>query len=114
MKDYRVRYKIFLHLRMPKIYNYLGFIFFFYSNEHLPIHCHVQKGDKEVKAEIEFIDGKPSVRFLKIRSKEIFDQKDLNKIKTFINTHAQQIVNKWRDFFILGKSPNFEKVKVKK
>ena len=23
---------------MPKIYEYLGLIFFFYSNEHLPIH----------------------------------------------------------------------------
>ncbi len=28
---------------MPKIYEYLGFIFFFYSNEHEPIHVHVIK-----------------------------------------------------------------------
>ena len=25
---------------MPKIYEYLGLIFFFYANEHLPIHVH--------------------------------------------------------------------------
>ena len=26
---------------MPKIFEYFGFIFFFYSNEHEPIHVHV-------------------------------------------------------------------------
>ena len=28
---------------MPKIYEYFGFIFFFFSNEHEPIHVHVTK-----------------------------------------------------------------------
>ena len=32
---------------MPKIYEYFGFIFYFYSNEHEPIHVHVSLGDKE-------------------------------------------------------------------
>ena len=26
---------------MPKIFEYFGFVFFFYSNEHEPIHVHV-------------------------------------------------------------------------
>lgn len=26
---------------MPKIFEYFGYIFFFYSNEHEPIHVHV-------------------------------------------------------------------------
>ena len=26
---------------MPKIYEYFGFVFYFYSNEHEPIHVHV-------------------------------------------------------------------------
>jgi hypothetical protein len=34
---------------MPKVFEYLGFIFFFYSNDHEPFHCHVKKGDKEAK-----------------------------------------------------------------
>jgi hypothetical protein len=33
---------------MPKIYEYLGLIFFFYANEHLPIHVHVAKGEFEL------------------------------------------------------------------
>lgn len=32
---------------MPKIFEYFGFIFYFYSNEHEPIHVHVIHGDKE-------------------------------------------------------------------
>ncbi|WP_418884524.1 DUF4160 domain-containing protein [Cognataquiflexum nitidum] len=35
---------------MPKIYEYLGIIFFFYSNDHKPIHVHGQKGEFESKA----------------------------------------------------------------
>ena len=32
---------------MPEIFEYFGLIFYFYSNEHDPIHVHVKKGDKE-------------------------------------------------------------------
>ncbi len=31
---------------MPKIFEYFGFIFYFYSNEHEPIHVHVMHGGK--------------------------------------------------------------------
>ncbi len=32
---------------MPEIYEYFGLVFYFFSNEHDPIHVHVKKGDKE-------------------------------------------------------------------
>ena len=28
---------------MPKIFEYFGFIFYFFSNEHEPIHVHVKQ-----------------------------------------------------------------------
>lgn len=37
---------------MPKIFEYLGFVFFFYSNEHEPIHVHVIHGDRQLIYEI--------------------------------------------------------------
>lgn len=43
---------------MPKIFEYFGFIFYFFSNEHEPIHVHVQKGDKESIFELIMMDGK--------------------------------------------------------
>ena len=30
---------------MPKIFEYFGYVFFFYSNEHEPIHVHVENGE---------------------------------------------------------------------
>ena len=37
---------------MPRKYEYLGFIFYFYSNEHEPIHVHVAKAERESIFEI--------------------------------------------------------------
>lgn len=37
---------------MPKIFEYFGFVFFFYSNEHEPIHVHVIHGDRQLVYEI--------------------------------------------------------------
>lgn len=37
---------------MPEIFRIFGFRFFFYSDEHLPIHVHVKNGDGEAKFEI--------------------------------------------------------------
>ncbi len=42
---------------MPKIFEYLGILIFFYSNEHEPIHVHAKKGEFESKAEIYILEG---------------------------------------------------------
>lgn len=57
---------------MPKIYEYFGFVFFFYSNEHLPIHCHVKKDQQAVKAELEYKHGALSGKFLKVKGKKYY------------------------------------------
>lgn len=98
---------------MPKIYEYIGFIIFFYSNEHLPVHCHIKKQQREVKAVIQYINGKPFVTFMKVRSKTILTTDELNDIKEFILKKHSQIVNKWTDFFVKGKSPTVEKINKK-
>jgi len=43
---------------MPKIYEYFGLIFLFYSNDHLPVHVHVKSDDNENKYILEYEDGK--------------------------------------------------------
>ena len=42
---------------MPKIFEYFGFIFLFYSNEHEPIHVHVMKDGHEAIFEITLENG---------------------------------------------------------
>lgn len=42
---------------MPKIYEYLGILFFFYSKEHEPIHVHGTYNKYESKAEFVIAGG---------------------------------------------------------
>jgi len=42
---------------MPKLYDYFGLVFLFYSHEHEPIHVHGKYQGKESKAEIIFENG---------------------------------------------------------
>ena len=44
---------------MPKIFEYFGFIFLFYSNEHEPIHVHVMKEGHEAIFEIITVHENP-------------------------------------------------------
>ena len=46
---------------MPDIYKYFGFVFLFYSNEHDPIHVHVQHDHHESVIEIIMDKSLPSV-----------------------------------------------------
>ena len=43
--------------KMPKIFEYLGILIFFYSNDHEPIHVHAKKGEYESKAEFYLSNG---------------------------------------------------------
>jgi hypothetical protein len=43
---------------VPKIFEYLGILIFFYSNEHEPIHVHGKSDRFESKAEFYIVDGK--------------------------------------------------------
>ena len=42
---------------MPKIFEYFGFIFYFYSNEHEPIHVHVIHGARESIFDLIMMNG---------------------------------------------------------
>jgi len=42
---------------MRKIFEYIGIVIFFYSNEYEPIHVHAKKGEYESKAESRIING---------------------------------------------------------
>ena len=43
---------------MPKLYEYLGILIYFYSNEHEPIHVHGRYAGRESRAEIILADGR--------------------------------------------------------
>ena len=62
---------------MPEIYEYFGLVFYFFSNEHDPIHVHVKKGDRETIFElIIYNDVLTEIKTRKRRGKEILSAND--------------------------------------
>ena len=96
---------------MPKIFEYLGILIFFYSNEHEPIHVHGKYENTESKAEFYIVDGK--VVEIKIKSikglKPLMGSK-LQDFKVFLEKYADKIVQKWIDYFVYHRDIEFEKI----
>lgn len=62
--------------------------FFFYSNDHLPIHVHVRNGDGEARFEVE------SVKLIESRGVK---PKDLILAEALIQERKDEIIAKWRE-----------------
>ncbi|MGE9296106.1 MAG: DUF4160 domain-containing protein [Puniceicoccales bacterium] len=74
---------------MPRVFNKDGYLFFFYSNDHLPIHVHVRKGGGEAVFNIgEEIELREAVG-LKV--------KELARAEELANEHRTLIVQKWNE-----------------
>ena len=87
---------------MPEIYEYFGLVFYFYSNEHDPIHVHVKKGDRETIFDLIIYNGVlTEIKTRKRRGKEMLSANDEKKTKDFIIFYADDIVKKWMKSFIL-------------
>lgn len=66
---------------MPVLFYYLGLRFFFYSNDHDPIHVHVSNGYKEARFQLEplvLLENKGlKVRELKVAEMGIEENKEI-------------------------------------
>ena len=99
---------------MPKIYEYLGIIILFYSNEHEPIHVHGKYQGQESKAEFLIKNGKVTeINIKTVKGRKPLPPKVLNDFKDFADEYAEQIVQKWIDYFVLHKQINCQKIERK-
>jgi hypothetical protein len=74
---------------MPNIFTKKGFRFFFYSNEHLPIHVHVRKGGGEAVFEVE--DDVVLRESVGLKMRELKEAEDLAA------EHQQLIIQAWHE-----------------
>jgi hypothetical protein len=74
---------------MPTIFIRNGFRFFFYSNEHLPIHVHVRKGGGEAVFDLE--DEIVLRESIGLKTRELKDAEDLAA------EHRQLIIAAWHE-----------------
>jgi hypothetical protein len=99
---------------MPKIFEYLGIIIMFYSNEHEPIHVHGKYESFESKAEFIIEDGKIiNIKVKKVKGKRELPPKELKEFKNFVQKFKDDIVQKWIDYFVYHKSISCIKIEGK-
>lgn len=74
---------------MPTLFIIFGLRFYFYSNEHLPIHIHVKNGDGEAKFEV--VD-------IKLIFNSGLKNKDLRLAEAIIEENREIIIAKWTEY----------------
>ncbi len=73
---------------MPTILRIKGYRFFFYVNDHSPVHIHVEKGDGTAKYNLE--------PFELVRSKR-FKASEISEIRNLIFENFELFNTKWDD-----------------
>lgn len=96
---------------MPKIFEYFGFVFFFYSNEHEPIHVHVMKEGHEAIFEIVLENGGlVEIRRRASNKMPPLNEKDSATAEAFVKKYYKNIVEKWVNFFVYKKRVRSTKI----
>lgn len=89
---------------MPKLYEYLGIVVLFYSNEHTPIHVHGNYQGSECRAEIIVVDGSiVKIIFKRVKGRKQLPATKLTAFKKLVNKYSSDIVKKWVDYFVYNK-----------
>lgn len=76
---------------MPSVLNKDGFNFYFFSNEHEPIHVHVKSGSGKAK-----FDVTDEVMLLESKGMKV---NELRKAQDLAEEHVETIRRKWHEFF---------------
>ena len=75
---------------MPTIMYLFGLRFYFYSEEHLPIHVHVQNGDGKAKINVETLE---------VMENKGVKPADLKKAIEAVKTYQTDIKEAWNEYF---------------
>lgn len=76
---------------MPEIFERDGYRFFFYSNEHRPIHVHVRYGGGEAVFQVE--------QGVELRESQGLKMRELTKAQALATEHQELIIEKWHERF---------------
>lgn len=88
---------------MPKIFQYLNYVIRFYTNDHLPIHVHVQIQDREVKVEFRISGENITLLFKKVKGKTPLSETEAKEVAVFLKSYYKKIIDKWQTVFIYQK-----------
>jgi hypothetical protein len=99
---------------MPKLYEYLGLIIFFYSNEHEPVHVHALHGEYESKIEFLIVDRVlKSIHVKSVPGRKPLPPKHLRNFKHLAEKLSDEIIQSWISYFVYHKKIVAKKIQGK-
>jgi hypothetical protein len=75
---------------MPTLLEIFGLRFYFYSDEHLPVHVHVENADGRAKINLE-----PVVQIVENQSMK---PKDLKKAISTVELYREDFIKAWKEY----------------
>jgi len=75
---------------MPTVFKYEGYRFYFYSNEHLPEHIHIENGDGYARVVLETLEVTDSYNL---------NSKELKKVVKLVQSNREKIEGAWNEYF---------------
>ncbi len=75
---------------MPTLFIIFGLRFYFYSDEHLPIHVHIESSDGKAKVNVD--------PHIEVVSNNGIKPRDLKKALVIIETYKDDIIDKWKEY----------------
>ena len=75
---------------MPTILRIEGYRFFFFSDEHLPKHIHIEKGDGYARIELETV---------KVTDSYNLNSKELKKLSRLVKQNNEKLRKAWNEYF---------------
>jgi hypothetical protein len=76
---------------MPELFRMFGLRFFFFANDHLPIHVHVENADGEAKFNV--------IPQIELISNSGLKNKDIHLAQSLIEENQDIIIKRWKEFF---------------
>ena len=76
---------------MPTLFILFGFRFFFWANDHQPIHVHISKGDCEAKFNVH-----PDIMLIENYG---FKKNEIKLVESLIEENQEIIIERWKEFF---------------
>ena len=93
------------------LYEYFGLIFLFYSDDHDPMHLHVQHGDREGIIMLIIVEGKlVELRWRAKRGADMLKEKEQREAEAFIRAMKDDSVAKWTAFYVEHKRISTERI----
>ncbi len=75
---------------MPTLFRAFGLRFFFYSNEHKPIHIHIRNADGEAKFDVE------NMKWIDTKG---LKNKNLKLAESLVEENKDLIISAWHNYF---------------